>query len=203
MAHLIDKDVLSAEIEKIIADETESIKSFEHSKNVSEVQRSNARMGVLMHIRSLLDILEVKEVQKEPASEPNKELAETYLDVFDKKFPILPTLKGKELADYKNFLNKCQQIFELKHWGIYPTQAKLFEKLSLLWATWGAEYLHELGKYNKEEQDTTVSEDLEKAAVEAFKHIVDSDKNSFLEIFKAGAEWKEEQMMAKAVDGRL
>ena len=37
-----------------------------------------------------------------------------------------------------------------------------------------------------------VSEDLEKAAVEAFKNIVDSDKNNFLEVFKAGAEWQKE-----------
>ncbi len=65
MTHYIDKSAVVAEIEKIIADETESIKSFEHSKNVSEVQRSNARMGVLMHIRSLLDTIEVKEVISE------------------------------------------------------------------------------------------------------------------------------------------
>ena len=38
-----------------------------------------------------------------------------------------------------------------------------------------------------------VSKELEKAAVEAFKKIVDSDKNNFLEIFNAGAEWKKEQ----------
>ena len=42
-------------------------------------------------------------------------------------------------------------------------------------------------------QEEPVSEDLEKAAIEAFKHIVDSDKNSFLEIFKAGAKWQAEQ----------
>ena len=62
MAHYIDKDRIVAEIEKIIVDETESIKSFEHGKNVSEVQRSNARIGILIHIRSLLDTLEVKEL---------------------------------------------------------------------------------------------------------------------------------------------
>ena len=42
-------------------------------------------------------------------------------------------------------------------------------------------------------QEEPVSEELEKAAVEAFKKIVDSDKNNFLEIFKAGANWQEEQ----------
>ena len=58
---LIDKDALVAEIETIIVDETESIKSFEHSKNVSEVQRSNARISLLEHMRSFLDTIEVKE----------------------------------------------------------------------------------------------------------------------------------------------
>ena len=68
---LIDKSAVMAEIEKIIADETESIKTFEHSKNVSERQRSNARIEMLMFIRSLLDTLEVKEVdlEKERMSE--------------------------------------------------------------------------------------------------------------------------------------
>lgn len=65
MEKYINKGALVAEIEKIIADETESIKSFEHSKNVSEVQRSNARIGVLMHLRSLLDTLDVKDVDLE------------------------------------------------------------------------------------------------------------------------------------------
>ena len=73
---LIDKDALVAEIDKIIADETESIKSFEHSKNVSELQRSNARIDVLTHLCSLLDTLEVKEVDLE------KHLKEDIEDVF-------------------------------------------------------------------------------------------------------------------------
>ena len=38
-----------------------------------------------------------------------------------------------------------------------------------------------------------VNDELEKAAVEAFKQIVDSDKNNFLEIFKAGAKWQAKQ----------
>lgn len=34
---------------------------------------------------------------------------------------------------------------------------------------------------------------VKEAAVEAFKELVDSDKNNFLEIFKAGARWASEQ----------
>ena len=36
----------------------------------------------------------------------------------------------------------------------------------------------------------------EKAAIEAFKQIIDSGNNNFLEIFKAGAEWKEKEMQS-------
>jgi len=49
-------------------------------------------------------------------------------------------------------------------------------------------------------QEEPISEDLEKAAVEAFKQIVDSDKNNFLEIFKAGAKWQKEYLW-KPADG--
>ena len=67
---LIDKDTLLAEIENIITDETESVKCFERGKNGSEVQRSNARMAVLVHIRSLLNTLDVKEVDLDFTKEP-------------------------------------------------------------------------------------------------------------------------------------
>ena len=45
-----------------------------------------------------------------------------------------------------------------------------------------------------------VSEDLEQAAVEAFKKIVDDGDNSFLNIFKAGDQWRREKMMKDAVE---
>jgi hypothetical protein len=47
-------------------------------------------------------------------------------------------------------------------------------------------------------QEKPISKELEKAAVEAFKKIVDSDKNNFLEIFKAGAEWKKANLWKDA-----
>ena len=53
------------------------------------------------------------------------------------------------------------------------------------------------------EEDPVSDKLLEKAAVEAFKQIVDLDKNSFFEIFKAGAQWKQQQLMKDAVDGSV
>lgn len=46
-------------------------------------------------------------------------------------------------------------------------------------------------EYAKKEKP--VSEELEQAAVEAFKEIVDDGRNSFFEIFKAGAKWQKEK----------
>jgi hypothetical protein len=43
------------------------------------------------------------------------------------------------------------------------------------------------------------SEELEKAAVEAYKKIVEKGGVSFLKIFKAGALWKENQFMKDAI----
>lgn len=58
-------------------------------------------------------------------------------------------------------------------------------------------FLHFDNQYLWELAKQPASDNLEKAAVEAFKQIVDSDKNSFLEIFKAGANWQKEQIIKR------
>lgn len=141
--------------------------------------------------------------KEETVSEPNKELAETYLAVFNKKFPILPSLNGKQLAEYKDFLNKCQQIFGLKEWEIRPIQSKLFEKLTLLWAAWGAEHLQGVGRQDEKEQDIPVSEELEEeskkysSCIYLEEVLSDDDKEVLRErlinTFKTGAQWQKEK----------
>lgn len=153
---------------------------------------------LLVFINSLL---------KEPASEDKseRELSETYLAIFDKKYPILPTLKGKQKADFKNFLNKCQQEFGLKEFGIHPTQSKLFEKLTLLWAAWGAEHLGDLGKSNKYEFDKEpISKDLEEEIDRCWEGWIDPNpevkgvdgylsKDEFSTYARHFAEWQKEK----------
>ena len=65
------------------------------------------------------------------------------------------------------------------------------------------EICEHLLSFIKSQPDEQVSEDLEKAAIEAFKQIVDNGKNSFLEIFKAGSNWRKEQMMKDSVSGEV
>lgn len=110
MAQYIDKDALAVEIEKIIADEIESIKYFEHRKNVSEVQRSNARMGVLMYLRSFLDTLEVKEVDLELNSFDATvcKNGNTYLKEMDKD-AIIKALEPYKEGDKVKVIIKSQK----------------------------------------------------------------------------------------------
>ena len=62
MEQYIPKSEVVAEIENIIADEEESIKCFERSKNISGLHRSNARISLLMQIHSFINNLEEKDV---------------------------------------------------------------------------------------------------------------------------------------------
>lgn len=136
---LIDKDKIVAEIERIKKEECPT-DSYE----------GRCKLLWFEQFLSFLDTLEVKDMNLETDIE--RECVKCHIDIFDKKFPIMPTLKGQYLHDYKNFLNTCQQIFGLKRWGMHPTQAILFEKLTLLWATWGAQHLKGLFEMSPEER---------------------------------------------------
>ena len=107
---LIDKSALMTEIEKIVADETESIKSFEHSKNASEVQRGNARIGVLTYLRFFLNTLKVKDVDLE------KEI-----DDAEKRFGDIDEMGGYRILIFADeFRNVLRHFFEL---GLKVNQA--------------------------------------------------------------------------------
>ena len=172
--------------------------------NLESWEYKEAEKLVFLAKEELLKDLEVnKGHESEDKSE--KELSETYLAIFDKKYPILPTLKGKQKADFKNFLNKCQQEFGLKEFGIHPTQSKLFEKLTLLWAAWGAEHLGDLGKSNKYEFDKEpTSKDLEEEIDRCWEGWIDPNpevkgvdrylsKDEFSTYARHFAEWQKEQ----------
>ena len=147
---LIDKDKIVAEIEKMVSNGKAKCQlSIEINDHDSYVAWSE-HIATCGKILSFLDTLEEKEVDLE--TDVEREYVKCHIDIFDKKFPIMPTLKGQYLHDYKNFLNTCQQIFGLKRWGMHPTQAILFEKLTLLWATWGAQHLKGLFEMSPEER---------------------------------------------------
>ena len=129
MAHLIDKDTLLAEIDRQeIGYNTDGKHSVEYDTT--------------RKILNIINTLEVKEDNLLTEKKIEKELAEDYINIFDKKFGNkLPKLKSKQLAEFKNFINTCEQTFHMKYFDYHATQGKLFEKLALLWAVWGKEHL--------------------------------------------------------------
>lgn len=148
---LIPKDAVLAEIEKIIADETESIKCFERRRNVSEVQRSNARIGVLTHLRSRLNTLEVKEVdlKKEFSQWWKSERAKDYnVDVLYEMYSNVSMKLAKHFfelglkvsnpltwEDIKILQEKSSEVFaevakgKVEYYSIYPTQQSFLEEV--------------------------------------------------------------------------
>ena len=130
MAQYIDKSAVVAEIEKM-RDKAYPQSDWNHGYTTS-----------CDEVLSFLDTLEVQEDDLLTEKKTEKELAEIYINIFDKKFgDKLPKLKSKQLAEFKNFINTCEQIFHIKYFDYHATQGKLFEKLALLWAVWGKDHL--------------------------------------------------------------
>ena len=126
------------------------MKLIDKSALVAEIERLQCpEHGYCLDtLLDFIDTLEVKEDNFLTEKKSEKELAEIYIDIFAKKFgDKLPQLKGKQLAEFKNFINTCEQTFGMKYFDYHATQGKLFEKLALLWAVWGKEHL------NIEEED--------------------------------------------------
>ena len=80
------------------------------------------------------------------------------------------------------------------------SQIDAYESLLSFIDTLPEEKLSNVERIGKDCKEWSVSEDLEEAAVEAFKKIVDSDKNNFLEIFNAGAKWQKDKMVQNTID---
>jgi len=142
-----------------------------------------------VNILNFIDSLEVKEMDLETDIE--KEYIECNIDIFNRKFPNLPKLNGQYLHDYKNFLNTCKQIFKFHYWNNHPTQEILFEKLSLLWSTWGAQHLKNLFEINSEglqKMDVEVKEvDLEKEldfVKDAYYYFTSDERSSMKKVAK-------------------
>ena len=189
MEQYISKSALLAEIERL----------------VNNYDKALDYEAALEDVRSFLDSLEVKEPQvKESAEiERDKETCkgngdsltqEPASNVWHDMSEDAENGRNIIIIDPRNFYGAV-----LRKGG---SQLRNHNKERYVkWA-----YIDDLQNFSNVERtvknrNEPVNDELEKAAVEAFKQIVGSDKNNFLEIFKAGAKWQKEQMMAKAVDG--
>ena len=183
MEQYISKSALLAEIERL----------------VNNYDKALDYEAALEDVRNFIDSIEVKESaeierDKETCKENGDSLTKEPVNVWHDMSEVAENGRNIIIISPKNFYGAV-----LRKGG---SQLRNHNKERYVkWA-----YIDDLQKFSNVERtvknrNEPVNDDLEKAAVEAFKQIVDSDKNNFLEIFKAGAKWQKEQMMAKAVDG--
>ena len=166
---------MNKQVQAIRAEIERRIDLYRNTEHRIDPNRIDEDESLLSFIDSLPDENNPEPLRELYGIEEERAYINSLLNRFDKKFPILPTLTGRLLHDFKSFLNKCQQIFGLKFWGNHKVQAGLFEKLTLLWATWGAYHLHEL--YDKQSISEDVQEEIE-GNPQKFPLIPQKDKES-------------------------
>ena len=173
MEQYISKSALLAEIERL----------------VNNYDKALDYEAALEDVRDFIDSLEVKKsaelqhVDETCKENGNSLTQEPVSNVWHDAQTEQPQAKEKILAT--NEYGDCEVD--------YAINMALYWKRVIKWA-----YIEDLLNLSNVQRTVKnskelASEDLEKAAVEAFKQIVDSDKNNFLEIFKAGAKWQAEQ----------
>ena len=166
MARYIELDAVMAEIERRIESCAKQREDMLNVQCHTLADDASARMGELNCLQDFIGTLEVKDDNLLTEKKIEKELAEAYISIFDKKFGNkLPKLKGKRLADFKNFINTCEQTFHIKYFDYHATQGRLFEKLALLWAVWGQEHLTLEGK-EVETKDTDIEKEIDEVFFE-------------------------------------
>lgn len=181
MEQYISKSALLAEIERL----------------VNNYDKALDYEAALEDVRNFLDTLEVKEPQvkesaeierdKETCKENGNSLTqEPAINVWHDMSEDAENDKNIIIIDPKGFYGAVLRK------GGYQRRKHNKERY-VKWA-----YIDDLQNFSNVKRtgknwNEPVSNDLEKAAVEAFKQIVDSDKNNFLEIFKAGVKWQAEQ----------
>ena len=145
----------------------------------------------------------VKEVKEEPISEDSKKHISLVTERMLKEGPI-PTLRGKEKADFENEFNRFRQITGMINW---PSREEIYKNVILWFIAWSRDHLKIGDIVDKSEIDEQpVSEELEEAAknhaverYRATRDMVLAEKCKWS--FKAGAEWQLNRLQ-KQKDGK-
>lgn len=162
------------------------------------------------HTLALIDSLQQEQPDKESLNESQQEFVNIVTERMLKEGPI-PTLKGKQKAEFEKEFNRFKQIAGMVNW---PAYEEIYKKIILWFMTWGADNLQNLNKVTDPDEldfqqgQPSLPSDLDEAAwqyaeqeVKTWGSTEPDDKKEVHDDFIAGAEWQREQMMKEAVDG--
>lgn len=182
MKQYIDKSAVVAEIERKRDAALTRQHNLEAIGQVTVLNETLARE--LSRIISFINTLEVKEVQEEPVSEDShiKKSQESCKENGDSL--TCEDLERKAVGVGLRFRD------ELICDGVSREAAEIYAAIAQQKFMDGAKWQEEQFEKNRLAScNAQTSEELEKAAIEAYKKIVEKGGVSFLKIFKAGAEW--------------
>lgn len=127
----IDSEKLIAEINKRLM-----------SVNLEELGNFGShRVWAYNDVKNLVASLQ-QETQEESLTDSQQELVNVVTERMLKEGPI-PTLKGKQKADFEKEFNRFKQIAGMINW---PAYTEIYKKIILWFMAWGSDNLPNLGK---------------------------------------------------------
>ena len=143
--------------------------------------------------------------KEEPVSANSKKHISLVTERMLKEGPI-PTLRGKEKADFENEFNRFRQITGMINW---PSREEIYKNVILWFIVWSRDHLKIGDIVDKSEIDKeSVSEELKDAASSFARKDskgINNPANFYYtvadkaRIFKAGAQWQKDKLMEDAV----
>ena len=148
MTKYIDAEKLKAEIERL------------HNEYLLKDNCSYGVSDICEKIEDFITSLQ-QEHPKEPLNENEQKLVDIFTERMLKGGPI-PTLKGKQKADFEKEFNRFKQIAGMINW---PAREEIYKKIILWFMAWSVDNLPNLGKPIDPEMDVQQEQpevDLEK-----------------------------------------
>lgn len=133
--------------EKLIHDLEERVYAYAKGYSNGDEYRKDAIETLLKDIQYQLSLQQ--EQPEEPLNENEQELVDIVTERMLKEGPI-PTLKGKQKADFEKEFNRFKQIAGMINW---PAREEIYKKIILWFMAWSADNLPNLGKPIDPEMD--------------------------------------------------
>lgn len=133
----IDAEHLKIEIEKHIKEVKDAAEKFKPNLGFFD-----AKLSGIYDVMAIIDSIQQEQSDKESLNESQQEFVNVVTERMLKEGPI-PTLKGKQKAEFEKEFNRFKQITGMIN---FPAHMEIYKEVILWFMAWGADNLPNLNK---------------------------------------------------------
>lgn len=138
------------------------MKYIDAEKLLAVLERQNTDKKIIQPLIRIIDSLQQEQPDKESLNKSQQEFMNIVTERMLKEGPI-PTLKGKQKAEFEKEFNRFKQIAGMINW---PAYEEIYKKIILWFMAWGADNFPNLNKVTDPDeldfQQEQLEENLEK-----------------------------------------